>query len=342
MTYRNSLVLLRVFLCVLCVSLAYFSFGSTARAVEVGSLRALPVLDNGRIKPIDTVARETARTVTGKEKFEGTDALALAVDWAANPNAWEKRKVLYVPLIELRKRLGMGEAEQWIEPNRVRTNLEFRKWTGELTKRRDEADRSGEEPGFTRIETAALELDHRLTLFDAAADAKIYCVVPAAGTSAWMPLSEILGMADERLAKPVQAGWKELLAAWRANDQKAFDAAAGDLRGALREAGGSDYAREAPQARVDREVTYNLVKPFRLAWVTYLCAVAAMVGALLVRNRWVYRAGFALFLLGVCLHMGAFAVRCSITGFAPVTNMYETVIWVGGMGAVFALVLDSV
>jgi ABC-type transport system involved in cytochrome c biogenesis permease subunit len=43
--------------------------------------------------------------------------------------------------------------------------------------------------------------------------------------------------------------------------------------------------------------------------------------------------------LAICLHMAAFAMRCSITRWPPVTNMYETLIWVALVAAVLSLVL---
>src|SRR5688572_12769225 len=85
-------------------------------AADVSPLKALPVLDNGRVKPFDTVAREVVRIVTGREAFgvvEGEGAgqkiaaksapSALVLDWALRPGEWEGRPVLEVPLIELRR-----------------------------------------------------------------------------------------------------------------------------------------------------------------------------------------------------------------------------------------------
>src|SRR3712207_3958754 len=70
--------------------------------MDVSAIKPLPVLDNGRVKPFDTVAREFARVVTGRERFgvvEGEGAAqrvavrmepaALVLDWAVRPAAWE-------------------------------------------------------------------------------------------------------------------------------------------------------------------------------------------------------------------------------------------------------------
>src|SRR5262245_48840819 len=43
--------------------------------------RRWPVQDGGRIKPFDSFCRETVRIVTGREKFQGNDPVAVALSW---------------------------------------------------------------------------------------------------------------------------------------------------------------------------------------------------------------------------------------------------------------------
>jgi ABC-type transport system involved in cytochrome c biogenesis permease subunit len=83
-----------------------------------------------------------------------------------------------------------------------------------------------------------------------------------------------------------------------------------------------------PAGSTDREVAYNTTDPFRNSWVLSL---AAMAGFALAFGR----VRGAMFWGGVTLLIGelvwtawAFAQRIAITGWAPVTNMYETVIYV--------------
>src|SRR5438309_875052 len=45
------------------------------------TLHAWPVQEDGRVKPLDTFAREAVRTVTGRERFEGNDPVAVVVSW---------------------------------------------------------------------------------------------------------------------------------------------------------------------------------------------------------------------------------------------------------------------
>jgi ABC-type transport system involved in cytochrome c biogenesis permease subunit len=73
-----------------------------------------------------------------------------------------------------------------------------------------------------------------------------------------------------------------------------------------------------------------------------LLAVIALIAALMSTERLSTSARCGLSRLAIAFHAAAFALRCSITGWAPVTNMYETVIWVAMMGAVFSYVLELI
>ena len=83
-----------------------------------------------------------------------------------------------------------------------------------------------------------------------------------------------------------------------------------------------------PPGSTTREVTYNVGDPFRMSWVAALLALAAYAvsfGRTKVPLFWLATA-LLIFQLGWTAQ--AFASRVAITGWAPVTNMYETVIYV--------------
>ena len=52
------------------------------------SLRRLPVQHDGRIMPLDTVAREATWRVTGRGTWNGTDPVTLVLGWAFDPEGW--------------------------------------------------------------------------------------------------------------------------------------------------------------------------------------------------------------------------------------------------------------
>ena len=90
------------------------------------------------------------------------------------------------------------------------------------------------------------------------------------------------------------------------------------------------------------ELRYNETNPFFASWVISLLAFFAFgLFVIGIRSRWVYGIGMAILLAGLAWAAYGFAMRIQITGWAPVTNMYETVVFVpfvvSLLGAWFAL-----
>jgi len=90
------------------------------------------------------------------------------------------------------------------------------------------------------------------------------------------------------------------------------------------------------------EARYNRLNPFTLTWVILFVATLLLaMHAGMVRSKWLYAAGLTILFAGIAWSIYGFSMRVRITGWAPVTNMYETVIYVATlvpmMGLWFAL-----
>jgi ABC-type transport system involved in cytochrome c biogenesis permease subunit len=77
-----------------------------------------------------------------------------------------------------------------------------------------------------------------------------------------------------------------------------------------------------------REVRYNESDPFRMSWVLSFLALGAFAMAFGRARPPMFWLGVALLIAELAWTASAFAARVAITGWAPVTNMYETVIYV--------------
>ena len=77
---------------------------STASAAELSykNLATLPIQQGGRVKPLDTFARESVRIITGHESFEGRSSMDLLIDWLALPKDWENKEFVLMQNLELK------------------------------------------------------------------------------------------------------------------------------------------------------------------------------------------------------------------------------------------------
>jgi ABC-type transport system involved in cytochrome c biogenesis permease subunit len=325
-------------------------------SIDISGIRGLPLLDNGRVKPLDTFARETVRAITGSERFGivadqggGTQEIAsrmdpaiLLLDWVANPADWTRRPLLQVPFLELRARLHMPPAQKWISPAQLRDNREFDPWVSGLMAKSLAAQQSQEEAEFTRLEQAAIELQERLKLFNAVCNQTAFRVLPVDGQpDQWIALGQMDSMSadDQQVVRPILANWNQFLDAFRSQNSSECAASAERLSQSIRAIAGDDYVN---RDKMDREVWYNLLQPFRMVWIAYLLSLMVLLASAMVGGRRFYGFSVAGYAAAIAFNGFAFWARCSITGWAPVTNMYETVIWVALVGSVIAFVLELI
>ncbi|MCW8131003.1 MAG: cytochrome c biogenesis protein CcsA [Planctomycetota bacterium] len=137
----------------------------------------------------------------------------------------------------------------------------------------------------------------------------------------------------------VRAKIVAVLESYQRRDGPAFTGASAELRRTLMDLNPAAYPAKAA---MEREVSYNQLRPFGKAWILYLLAL--VVGTLTFRSKSkeAYVAMMLPFLAGLAIHVYGFALRCLIAGRPPVSNMYESVIWVGFGTVFFALIFELI
>ncbi len=94
------------------------------------------------------------------------------------------------------------------------------------------------------------------------------------------------------------------------------------------------------------EMTLNEVQPFQKAWIIMLLSAVLFIASMMVPSgkpaRVCYVLAFVAYLAALGYQIFGFALRVIIAGRPPVSNLYETVVWVAFMSAVFALVLELI
>lgn len=133
---------------------------------------------------------------------------------------------------------------------------------------------------------------------------------------------EQLATALQVLGKGIEANRLELVSAELPKDQRDEDLIA--------------YTKYPAGERLAAEVTYNRVKPFQWSWVISLAAVFAFALSFGVMQRQAFWTAMAILAAAILWTAYGFYLRVMVTQWAPVTNMYETVIFVPWVVAVMA------
>ena len=87
---------------------------------------------------------------------------------------------------------------------------------------------------------------------------------------------------------------------------------------------------------MNRELFYLKLKPFQLAWILYLISIFIWLAP--NKKKKVELFAFGIFSIAFFVHTFGFVLRMIIAGRPPVTNMYESIIWVAWGSAFFSLV----
>lgn len=366
--------------------------------------RGLPVLDDGRHKPLDTLARETCRKLTGRSSFSTPEAeqnlsptalyLRMLLDWRGwdhasgphpmagagtraayfahhQPDKWDQADLLRVDHRALRKALGMPEGDRDISPwelsqARIREpqtgeRVAFLSWTAKLVREKP--------PQWTKLQEQALKLADKLFSYQAHRMGNRLYVLPVPGTvhEDWLSVGSLLRSRYDDQTDPTggmrkaKALFQRARAAYLAGSAQDFNQAATAFITTLQQLG-PRLGPYPPQTVIDLELAYNRWAPFRLAWVftlvALLCRLVSAAGLVMPGlrteppasgrgretrpRRWWARAcsavGRGTLAAGLLAMLTGFALRAVISRRAPVTNLYESVVFMAFGTVVFGLV----
>ncbi|MBI3924828.1 MAG: cytochrome c biogenesis protein CcsA [Armatimonadetes bacterium] len=296
---------------------------------DLSAIRSIAVQSGGRLKPMDTLAREIVRLVTGKERFQGEDPVFTVLRWAAEPEKTNEEAVVEVRNLALKKELGLAPDRRWYSFHELVGSTGFQAMQ-ERIRARSEAGAK-----LDPADQDASTMLSRLGALDELLGGHSLTIVPnpAGMKEPWACIADVeTGKAavDTEQSKVLAEAYRSMLGAMRAGDVRTFNRTASSLSAELRRAG--PYPS---QELLAQEIHYNRFHPFRAAWLVYLVAILIF----LVPVKQSYQLGVVATWIGFALHGYGFYLRTLIGGRAPVTNMYESVVWAAFGAILFALVL---
>jgi cytochrome c-type biogenesis protein CcsB len=317
----------------LAFALAVAAAAPAAAEDSFDALRRLPVQDGGRVKPLDTFARETARRVTGARAFgsdsvKGLDAVEWLVAIQAAPDTWRAERIIRVPDAALRAHAGLPADRERYSFEELVANTKFMAAADEARQRQE----SGE--ALSAAEDGTVRLYGNLSLMAAVVAGEAPSVAPGGPDGAWLPVASLAAGGENQ--KKARARYDALLDVYRAGGPTLASGAALGLADAVGQLQGVD---ERQTRRLDREVLYNRAKPFHLAWLLYLVAFLAFLARLSLGSRVVGVIGMAFMTAGFAAQTWGFVLRTLIAERAPVANMYESIVFAAWGAVLFAFVL---
>lgn len=304
-------------------------------------LQNLAVQLDGRKKPLDTVARETVEQIHGKNRYIGKkgeklDYLATYLSLWFNDRDWNEEPFILFSYRPLKERVGLNPAQQYFSFSElVQSDL------SPIILATREKQAEGIE--LSRDDREVLTIEDRLALMAATVGNEDLPIVPhpqeIKGT--WLGIKQAEKYYQPMQVRSLQANYASLKQAYlfEPQNQTKLGNIASQLYAKL--ASLSPYVY--PQtSNLRREVRFFNLHPFKKAWLIYSLAFSLMLLVLLVSSLDFYWGAMGLFSAGLLIHGYAFLVRMQIAARPPVTNMYESVIWVSFGIAAIALLFEYI
>lgn len=302
----------------------------------------IPVQNGGRLKPLDSFARELVLFETGSRSFDGWEPLDLVFSWIALPHEWRERPFIQVTREDVKRQLGIDEKRNRFSPRELFENSALSQYASRMSTPGQMAEPPNVAQGMARQNPREQELKQvmsRLALFHQIISGDAWLVIPRPAPEAWLSLAAAGGSAG---SDSIRSRFGDLIRSYVGDDSSRFEKAAVGAREAVESQviGWNSSMAHTLQA----EALYNRIRPFLWSWILYLVAALTFfvstsgVPSLKFRNR-AKSAALALAGAGFLVHSMGIAIRCYVAGRPPVTNMYESIMWVSLGVMVFAGIL---
>ena len=299
----------------------------------------LAIQDGGRRKPIDTFARETFIRITGRStytdkagrKWQPNDFVLSAL---LDTRDWKNEPMILISSGQLIEQLGLDKAQRRFSFAQLTGSAELQRIASEAR-----ALKRAERP-LDRVQQEALSVNDRLTLLANVMSGNALLIVPSPQkeTDAWMAPDPgaVAGYYNETQFAPAFAELAKMMRTYTQADAFNFGIAARQLQDNLRALSPSIYPQER-QLRL--EYFYNHFEGFYRAIWCYGIALVILISAhLRKRGGALQTVGVGIALLGLTFQASGIVMRCLIAGRPPVTNMYESIIWVSFAVSFFGMI----
>jgi cytochrome c-type biogenesis protein CcsB len=309
------------------------------RQLDFKEFGLVAIQDNGRRKPIDTFARQTLIQLTGRSSYTDkagrrwtpNDFLLSAV---LETRDWKEEPMVLVSFGELKEQLGLEKTQR-------RFSFAQLSEAATLPQIANEAhERKRAEKPLDRVQQEALSVSDRLALFARVMDGSALLIVPSPQkeTDPWappLPLA-IASYYNESQSDGVAPPLQEMMAAYNEADSFKFSPSAHLLREKLRALSPSIYPTES---NLRLEYFYNHFEAFyRAIWFYGIAFLTLLIAHLRNRGSALRNFGVVIAFVALAFHGTGIVLRCLIAGRPPVTNMYESIIWVSFAASFFGMI----
>ncbi|MEC4985572.1 MAG: cytochrome c biogenesis protein CcsA [Oscillatoria sp. PMC 1068.18] len=306
-------------------------------------LQTLAVQLDGRKKPLDTVAKETVQQIHGRTNYrplEEPEKLAYLETYLSlwfNDRDWNEEPFILFSYRPLKEAINFDPERKYFTFRELMSSPELGNLVREATRKQaDDVD-------LTRSDREALTISDRLSfMLQTVGNANLPLVPhPRDLKGTWLSLPQAEQYYSPAQVAPLLSDYEQIKQIYQTHPEQTTQISqiVKNLQAKLRNLSPQIYP---PANLLNREVQFNSFHAFGKAWKLYGIAFCVMLLVLLWQRFDFYWGGIGIFVAGLLVQSYGFLERMQIAGRPPVTNMYESVIWVSFGVVAVALIFELI
>ncbi len=333
--------------------LSFISFSSYATTIkpvaqkhakEFGHLQVQNV--DGRIEPVNTMASELLRKIYRKNSYKGLSPVQVMMGMMLEPETWQEEPLVRVSSAEIGRIIGIrGKYAAFTDfldenqPNGYKLSTHVHAAYEKSPAQRNKFDKE------------IIIIDERVNILYKMLSGGFLTIFPVtdAHDNKWIALAGAHQHADRNLGVFAMSAMKEYIGALQQGIETGDYAAASDALERIAENQKANGASIYPSAMKTRlEIFYININLFsKLPRVYILVGLILLVVQFILLLSparpvsWITRIGFWLVLFLFLVHTSGLAIRWYISGHAPWSNGYETLLYISWAACLAGLIFTS-
>ncbi|MEI6613268.1 MAG: cytochrome c biogenesis protein CcsA [Chrysiogenales bacterium] len=311
------------------------------------------ILENGRQKPMDTFARNLLKQFSGRSSLSGQDAGAWLARVLFVPGETLSEQIFLVNHPDVPAALGI--------PSQGRQRFSFIQINSAADKLQQLAMQAAQldEKNRSAVENEILRLYVNTSIYTSLLNAFSFTLSPEYGfpesKAAAAPILAIMPLPDAWMEKWLSPG--EIIAtpgqcqpgldaeislltraakAFASGRNQEFALAIGSFNDSIQERLQPGRANK----KISLEIFYNQLDPFFKAELAYGLVLVFLLLSLLFPGRYIPGLSRLFLLAGLLVHTFGVVARMIIMNRPPVTNLYETFVFVAWTGVLLGIILE--
>ncbi len=352
----------------LLIALAFALPGGKARGFDVSGFGTLPILEGGRVKPLDSLARNSLLLLHSRQGFRYENRTVGPDEWILDvvfrPQVADLQPIFVIDDPDVISLIGAKQTKN-------RNYFSF----ADLSSHLDEVQKQATTAQpitpqkRTRFQSAIVNLFDRVYLYyklrntlqlagspglgweiqslgspDATlrhqdltqlAQFRILPPPAGAGPEAWQSVGQALTAANTGgTLHPGLVPLAKLNAAYVANDPASFNQALTEMNGVVA------TLKPGALGHASNEITFNRAQPFFVGLSIYFVAFLVLCFSWIYKPELLRPTAYSLLCAGAIVHTLGLAARIILQGRPPVTNLYSSAVFVGWGAVILGLIIE--